>query len=263
MGNIPLQAREQSLKKIFGTFGRICRVELIKKPAPYRRCRIRFWWNVYRANESAENQIIAFAFIEYSTAEEAASATQGVFMLLGSRLRVQQKENLYLNTNRFGHAFTHTRPMANRFNPNDEAISMVFQRGVSVGMAKATNFQGAGVAQSGIPPPAIQYPLNSQFFGRQNPPLSQGAYAQYPFYPSPPIFPQVLCHSARPCQTTKQKFPPAFVCQTDRISIHPCKISIIHLRLRNICTKLTFPLVTLPINGQSPTPHRTRTTSPS
>lgn len=147
---------------------------------------MRFWWNVYRANEPAENQIIAFAFIEYSTAEEAAIATQGVFMLLGSRLRVQQKENLYLNTNRFGHAFTHTRPMANRFNPNDEAISMVFQRGVSVGMAKATNFQGAGVAQSGIPPHAIQYPLNSQFFGRQNPPLSQGTYAQYPFYPSPP-----------------------------------------------------------------------------
>ena len=79
----------------------------------------------------------------------------------------------------------------------------------------------------------------------------------------PPIFPQVLWHSARPCQTTKQKFPPEFVCQTDRISIHPCTISIIHLRLRNICTKLTFPLVTLPINGQSPTPHRTRTTSPS
>lgn len=145
-----------------------------------------FWLNVYKANEPAENQMIAFAFIEYSTAAEAASATEGVFMLFGSRLRVQQKENLYLNPNRFGHAFTHTRPMANRINPGDEAISMIFQRGVSVGMAKATNFQGAGVAQSSIPPPAVQYPLNSQFFGRQNPPIAQGTYAPYPFYPSPP-----------------------------------------------------------------------------
>lgn len=132
--------------------------------------------------------MIAFAFIEYSTAEEAASATEGVFMLFGSRLRVQQKENLYLNPSRFGHAFTHTRPMANRFNPDNEAISMIFQRGVSVGLAKATNtnFPGAGVAQSGIPPPAVQYPPNSQFFGRQNNPIAQGTYAQYPFYPSPP-----------------------------------------------------------------------------
>lgn len=131
--------------------------------------------------------MIAFAFIEYSTAEEAASATEGVFMLFGSRLRVQQKANLYLNPSRYGHALTHTRPMANRFNPDNEALSMIFQRGVSVGMAKATNFPGASVAQSAIPPPAVQYPLNSQFFGRQNPPpIAQGTYAQYPFYPSPP-----------------------------------------------------------------------------
>lgn len=146
---------------------------------------MRFWWNIYRVNKSAENQMIAFAFIEYSTPDEAACATQGVFMLLGSRLRIQQKENFYLNSSRFGHAPMQTRPVANRFTPDDEAIAMIFQRGVSVGMAKATNFQGAAVAQSGIPPPAIQYPLNSQFFGRQNSPVAQGTYAQYPFYPPP------------------------------------------------------------------------------
>lgn len=129
--------------------------------------------------------MIAFAFIEYSTPEEAARATQGVFMLLGSRLRVQQKENFYLNSSRFGHASAPTRPVPNRFiTPDDEAMAMIFQRGVSVGMAKATKFQGASVTQSGIPPPTIQYPVNSQFFGRQNPSIAQGTYSQYPFYPA-------------------------------------------------------------------------------
>lgn len=128
--------------------------------------------------------MIAFAFIEYSTPEEAAGATQGVFMLLGSRLRVQKKENFYLNSSRFGHASTQTRPVVNRFNSDDEAMAMIFQRGVSVGIAKATTFQGPGVAQSSIPPPAVQYPLNGQFF-RPSQPIAQGTYSQYPFYPSP------------------------------------------------------------------------------
>lgn len=128
--------------------------------------------------------MIAFAFIEYSTPEEATNAIQGVFMLLGSRLRVQQKENFYLNSSRLGHISTQARPVAPRFTPDDEAMALIFQRGVSVGMAKATVFQGAGVAQSGIPPPAVQYPLNSQYFGRQNLQIAQGTYAHYPFYQS-------------------------------------------------------------------------------
>lgn len=144
---------------------------------------MRFLGNVYRANKSTENQMIAFAFIEYLTPEEAARATRGVFMLLGSRLRVQQKENFYLNTCRFDHTPTQARPAANRSAPDDEAMAMIFQRGVSVGMAKATTFQGTGVAQSAIPPPAIQYPVNSHYF-RQTPPIVQGTYPQYPFYPS-------------------------------------------------------------------------------
>lgn len=106
-------------------------------------------------------------------------------MLLGLRLRVQQKENFYLSSNRFGHIPTQTRPGANRFiASDDEAMAMIFQRGVSVGMAKATSFQGGSVAQSSIPQPTIQYPVSSQFFGRQNPPMAQGTYPQFPFYSS-------------------------------------------------------------------------------
>lgn len=43
VGNIPLQAREQSLKKIFGTYGQICRVELIKKSSVHGRFLVRFF----------------------------------------------------------------------------------------------------------------------------------------------------------------------------------------------------------------------------
>lgn len=115
--------------------------------------------------------MVAFAFIQYSTTEEAACATQGVFMLLGSRLRVQQKENFNVNLNRSGPASRLARPMANQFTPADRAIEMT-----------ATNLQGAGVVSCSISPTAIH---NSQFFIRHIPPVAPGTYDQYPFYPPP------------------------------------------------------------------------------
>lgn len=43
VGNLPLQAKEPFLKKMFGPFGRVCRIELIKRSSVPRRCLMRFW----------------------------------------------------------------------------------------------------------------------------------------------------------------------------------------------------------------------------
>ena len=78
-----------------------------------------------------------FAFIEYTSYEEAAFATSQGVTLQGSRLRVEHKESVDVYNRRDNSMVLGGSPRNHHISDNQEALAMLFQRGVSIGMANA------------------------------------------------------------------------------------------------------------------------------
>lgn len=94
------------------------------------------------------NGVNAFAFIEFFTQEEAAQIpTKGTFVIAGARLRIERKESVDPFTRRDSFR-SGGSPNPRLFAESQEAMAMLFQRGVSIGMANAA----ASQAQA-MPPP--------------------------------------------------------------------------------------------------------------
>ena len=89
------------------------------------------------AKSCPANGVNIFAFVEYTSYEEAAFAISQGVTLHGSRLRVEHKESVD-NYNRRDLSFVSGgSPRTRYLADNQEALAMLFQRGVSIGMANA------------------------------------------------------------------------------------------------------------------------------
>lgn len=89
------------------------------------------------AKPSPANGVNIFAFVEYTSYDEATFAISQGVTLHGSRLRVEHKESVD-NYNRRDLSFVSGGSPRNRYlADNQEALAMLFQRGVSIGMANA------------------------------------------------------------------------------------------------------------------------------
>lgn len=158
VGNLPANADEQSLKDTFGVQGHIHKIELVRKPAVNA------------------NGISSFAFIEFFSQEEAAHAARGVYMLSGARLRVERKEIIDTSPRRDMSLFAGSP--RNRFFPDNEAMALMFQRGVSIGMANAAASQAPVMHPPTMHPPAMHPPVYGQYPYYQ-PLNSQSAYGPF------------------------------------------------------------------------------------
>lgn len=108
----------------------------------------------------------SFAFIEFFSQEEAAHAARGVYMLSGVRLRVERKEIVDASPRRDMALCAGGSPR-NRFYADNEAMALMFQRGISIGMANAAASHAPVMHPPAMHPPVYgQYPyyqpLNSQ-----------------------------------------------------------------------------------------------------
>ncbi|KAL8953972.1 MAG: hypothetical protein Q9222_000182 [Ikaeria aurantiellina] len=140
VGNLPPDATEDKLRELFGMYGRILQIEIVRKP-------------------SVNAGVNTFAFVQFRSVEEAENAACLLYQIEGHRLRVERKESAETLAHREA-MFSGGSPR-NRFpiNPQD-TMAMLFQHGVSVGMANAT--------ASHSPPsaPSMYTPFNSyQPFG--------------------------------------------------------------------------------------------------
>lgn len=115
------------------------------------------------------NGVNIFAFIEYTSYEEATFATSRVVTLQGSRLRVERKESVDVLNRRDMSMVSGGSPRSLYIADNQEALAMLFQRGVSVGMANAAAQAHAS--------PAAGY--------------GSGTYSYYPQYNQSPYGPYV------------------------------------------------------------------------
>ena len=173
-----------------------------------------------------------FAFIEYTSYEEAAFATSQVVTLQGSRLRVEHKESVDVYNRRDTSIVSGGSPRNHYISDNQEALTMLFQRGVSIGMANAaaqvqalpTSSYGSGAypyyphynqSQYGpyMSPTATidnDSPNNVPMHGNLYMPPVMGQIAQIPFSSAPPPciqyaqYPQPL-----PARSNYQWPPPA------------------------------------------------------
>ena len=102
-----------------------------------------------------------FAFVEYHDHDEVAFATQQVVTMQGVRLRVEQKESIDQYNRRDMAMVSGGSPRDRYFAESQDALAMLFQRGVSVGMANAAASQAQAL-------PAPNY--------------GAGAYPYYPTY---------------------------------------------------------------------------------
>ncbi|KAL8708272.1 MAG: hypothetical protein Q9220_006849 [cf. Caloplaca sp. 1 TL-2023] len=140
VGNLPPDATEDKLRELFGMYGRILHIEITRKP-------------------SLNAGVNTFAFVQFRSVEEAENAACLLYQIEGHRLRVERKETAETLAHREA-MFSGGSPR-NRFpiNPQD-TMAMLFQHGVSVGMANAT------ASQSPPPAPSLFTPFNSyQQFG--------------------------------------------------------------------------------------------------
>ena len=118
---------------------------------------------------SIESGLNIFAFIEFSLHEEAAFALQQTVSLQGSRLRIEQKESIDPYSRRDLATASNGSPRSRYIAESQDALALLFQRGVTVGMANAVTSQ----AQT-MPAPnygAAAYPYYS--------PFNQTQYGQY------------------------------------------------------------------------------------
>ena len=125
-----------------------------------------------------------FAFIEFSLREEAASALQQIVNLQGNRLRIEQKESIdpYSRRDLATGTASSGSPRTRYLTESQDALALLFQRGVTVGMANAANSQALSVGMANpattqaqaMPAPnygAAAYPYYS--------PFNQTQYGQY------------------------------------------------------------------------------------
>ncbi|KAL8734416.1 MAG: hypothetical protein Q9181_003219 [Wetmoreana brouardii] len=132
VGNLPVDATDDKLRELFGLYGRIVQIEIVRKPS---------------VNGPGVN---TFAFIQFCSIEEADRAACYLYQLQGHRLRVERKESVESLARRdamFSGGSPRNRPSAN----SQKTMELMFQRGVSVGMANATASQSPTAAPSIYP----------------------------------------------------------------------------------------------------------------
>lgn len=122
-----------------------------------------------RTDRSPASGVNIFAFIEYTSYEEAAFATAQGVTLQGSRLRVEHKESVDVYSRRDTSMVSGGSPRTHYISDNQDALAMLFQRGVSIGMANAA---------------AQVQPVPTSSYG-------PGAYPYYPHYNQSPYGPYV------------------------------------------------------------------------
>ncbi|KAL9609965.1 MAG: hypothetical protein Q9167_005293 [Letrouitia subvulpina] len=186
VGNLPTDATDEKLQELFGVYGRIIHIELLRKPS---------------INASGVN---TFAFIEYRSQEEAEYATRLIYELGGNRLRVERKESLEFVGRRDMSSFTGGSPRNHMFTDSPEAMALLFQRGVSVGMANAAASQTHTLSPSVYAPYQLYQPLTTQY-GSFTAPASQ--LDNEPQNSLPVQGNQYLPHSISPALS--QAMPPA------------------------------------------------------
>ena len=97
-------------------------------------------------------------------------------MLSGVRLRVERKEIVDTSPGR-DMSFAGGSPR-NRFFADNEAMALMFQRGLSIGMANAAASQAPVMHPPAMHPPAMHPPVYSQYPYYQ-PLSSQSAYGPF------------------------------------------------------------------------------------
>ncbi|KAL8968761.1 MAG: hypothetical protein Q9183_002311 [Haloplaca sp. 2 TL-2023] len=151
VGNLPFDATEDKLRELFGLYGRIANIEIIRKPSP---------------NRMGAN---VFAFIRFWTMDEAERATWFPYQLGGHELRVEPRQSAEALARRdapFAGGSPRTRVAARS---SQQTMAMMFQQGVQIGMANATASQL----------PAVAAPMYPAYNATQ----SQGAAtSMYPAY---------------------------------------------------------------------------------
>ncbi|KAL8922203.1 MAG: hypothetical protein Q9172_003664 [Xanthocarpia lactea] len=127
VGNLPPDATDDKLRELFGMYGRIAHIEIVRKPS---------------VNAAGVN---TFAFLQFHTVEEAEIAAHLFYQIDGHRLRVERKESAESLAHR-DTMFSGGSPR-NRFpaNPQD-TMALLFQHGVSIGMANANASQSPTAA---------------------------------------------------------------------------------------------------------------------
>ncbi|KAL8942421.1 MAG: hypothetical protein Q9216_001685 [Gyalolechia sp. 2 TL-2023] len=132
VGNLPPNATEDRVREVFGLYGRIVQIEIIRKP-------------------SVNAGVNTFAFIQFRSSAEAEYASSLCFNLGGHRLRVERKEPAESLARRdtmvSGGSPRNRFPMSSQ-----ETMTMLFQHGVSVGMANASSSQSPPAASSMFTP---------------------------------------------------------------------------------------------------------------
>ena len=171
-----------------------------------------------------------FAFIEYSSYDEASFATSRCVTLQGNRLRVEHKESADQTNRRNLAMAAGGSPRARYIADNQEALAMLFQRGVSVGMANAaaqaqvlpaTNYGSAAYPyyphynQSQYPPyvspPTTmdpESPTNVQVNSNLYVPSVMGQLAQMQYPSAPPQYVQYPHYQAGPTPRSNYQWPP-------------------------------------------------------
>ncbi|KAL8691632.1 MAG: hypothetical protein Q9218_003187 [Villophora microphyllina] len=132
VGNLPFGTTEDKLRELFGMYGRIVNIELVHKPS---------------VNGMGVN---VFAFIQYVSIEEADRAVTYCYQLEGLRLRVERKvsaDSLARRDTLYSGGSPRTRMSTNPQN----AMALVFQQGISIGMANANASQLPTAASSMYP----------------------------------------------------------------------------------------------------------------
>ncbi|KAL9600611.1 MAG: hypothetical protein Q9219_003044 [cf. Caloplaca sp. 3 TL-2023] len=140
VGNLPPGTTEDQVREIFGFYGRIAQIEIIRNAS---------------VNAVGVN---TFAFIEFHSTAEAEYALSVKFELGGHHLRVERKESAEALVRRDA-IFSGGSPR-NRFPTGSQnTMAMMFQHGVSVGMANASASQSPTAAAS-LFTPYSSYPLS-------------------------------------------------------------------------------------------------------
>ncbi|KAL8697748.1 MAG: hypothetical protein Q9224_002160 [Gallowayella concinna] len=129
VGNLPPDATDDKLRELFGMYGRIAHIEIVRKP-------------------SVNAGVNAFAFLQFHTVEEAEIAARLFYQLDGHRLRVERKESAESLAHRDS-MISGGSPRNSRLPSNtQDTMAMLFQHGVSVGMANANASQSPTTASS-------------------------------------------------------------------------------------------------------------------
>ncbi|KAL9014866.1 MAG: hypothetical protein Q9173_000503, partial [Seirophora scorigena] len=197
IGNLSPNVTEDMLRELFGRYGRIMDVDIHRRSS---------------ANAAEPN---AFAFIQYYTVDEAKQALNYRYVLGGSALRVEPKESAASLARRESIVSRGSPPT--RFQANKETMELLFQHGVSVGIANANASQSPNTASTLYTPynayalPGIHQlaPLNAPNHLMENE-GSPGmhAHSHHPFAPQslnhiiPQGFGQYHVPTIAPAQTT-------------------------------------------------------------